>query len=271
MKPYFEEDGITIYHGDCREILPTLPPCDLICTDPPYNCGKDYGTHNDSMSDADYADWCDIRVRECLRLAPNQFWVAPRYRLPLWLSLLPDSHLVVIPRGAQGPSRAGWGDQFEIALAIGKPNRQIADLWTGIRLKGEGYFFREETWGHPGYTPSPIMRKAIRHLSENSVIDPFSGTGTTLRAAKDLGRRAIGIEIEERYCEIAANRLRQGVLFANDAAAEREAERGARVKDSDYSYIPLTPAEYPEFHRFDSAAISGRLFGLWPRFSREVK
>ena len=128
------------------------------------------------------------------------------------MSLLPGAHLIVIPRGATGPFRGGWSDQFEIALCIGKPAKCVSDLWKGIRLKGEGYFFTEETWGHPGYTPYPIMAKATSLLTTESVTDPFCGTGTTLRAAKDQNRKAIGIEINEAYCEIAAKRMQQEVL-----------------------------------------------------------
>ena len=140
MTPYYEHAGITIYHGDCREVLPLIPKCDLVVADPPYNCGKDYGIYKDNLSELEYAVmWREI-VNLCLSKAVNQFWVAPRYKLKLWLELLPGAHLVVITRSAQGPSRAGGasGDQFEIALACGRPKNQIADLWTDIRLKGEG-------------------------------------------------------------------------------------------------------------------------------------
>lgn len=212
MKPYYQDQWATIYHGDCREILPSLPKVDAVITDPPYNCGKDYGTHNDSMSEGEYADWCKEVVEACLPKAANQFWVAPRYKLKLWLSLLPNAHLIVIRRGAAGPFRQGWSDQFEIALAIGKPDYPETDLWDDIRLKEEGYFFREETYDHPGYTPYPIMHRAIELFAPNTIIEPFCGTGTALRAAKDLGRYSIGIELEERYCEIAAKRLSQEVL-----------------------------------------------------------
>jgi hypothetical protein len=214
MKPYYQDDraGITIYHGDCREILPQLMNADAVITDPPYNVGKDYGIHDDNMSENNYAAWAKECVNNAMKRAENQFWVAPRYKMELWLRLLKGAHLIVIPRGASGPLRQGWSDQFETALCIGKPNTTVSDLWSGIRLKGEGYFFREETFGHPGYTPYPIMAKAVSLLSTHSVIDPFCGTGTTLRAAKDLRRKAIGIEIEEKYCAIAVERLRQEVL-----------------------------------------------------------
>lgn len=212
MKPYYEEDGIVIYHGDCREILPQLEPVDLVLTDPPYNCGKDYGSYKDNLSDSDYVDFMSNVASQSRRLAMNQAWVAPRYKMLMWLNIFPEAHIVVVRRGASGPFRGGWSDQFETVLTTGRPNECISDLWDDIRLKGEGYFFREETYNHPGYTPYKIMLRCARVLSKESVIDPFCGTGTTLRAAKDLGRKAIGIEIEEKYCEIAAKRLQQEVF-----------------------------------------------------------
>ena len=214
LAPYYDRDGITIYHGDCREILPHLPKVDLVLTDPPYNAAKDYGTWNDNLPEAEYQSIMAAVVKDCLEASPAQFWVAPRYQLPFWFSLFPKAHLVVIPRGAFGPFRGGWSDQFEIALATGKTVGAPPDLWKGIRLKAEGYFFTEESYGHPGYTPYQIMARAIKFLCPEcgAVLDPFMGSGTTLVAAKQLGRRAIGIEIEEKYCEIAVERLAQGVL-----------------------------------------------------------
>ena len=228
-KPYYEDEAVTIYRGDCRDILPQLATgsVDLVLTDPPYNVGKDYGTADDNLAPELYRATMAEIVAEALRICSRQFWVAPRYKLDLWLGLLPAAHLIVVRRGAAGPYRGGWSDQFEIALALGRPNRAGSDLWEGIRLKGEGYFFTEETFGHPGYTPSPLIRKAMSLLSEQgeTICDPFCGTGTTLRAAKDLGRKAIGIEIEERYCEIAARRMAQGVMPLLEQAAAREQER----------------------------------------------
>lgn len=212
MKPYYEENGITIYHGDCRDILPNLPKVDLVLTDPPYNCGKDYGTYKDNLPAEEYKEFMKVVVGFCRDIATNQFWVAPRYQLPMWSELISDYHLIVVRRAAMGPFRGGWSDQFEICLSVGKPRRCVSDLWDTIRLKGEGYFFREETFNHPGYTPYPIMSKAIDLLSDDIICDPFCGTGTSLVAAKNLGRKAIGIEISEEYCRIAVQRLAQGVL-----------------------------------------------------------
>ena len=209
----FGDGRAVCYLGDCLEILPTFVAgsADAVVTDPPYNVGKDYGAHNDAMSDKEYTNWAAARVKECRRLAQNQFWVAPRYKLLLWLGLLPEAHLVVIPRGASGPFRGGWSDQFEITLACGKPNRCVPDLWKGIRLKGEGYFFRENTYGHPGYTPYPIMHRAVELFSVDACCDPMMGTGTTGVACMQLGRKFIGIEIEPKYFKIAVDRIRCSV------------------------------------------------------------
>jgi len=109
-------------------------------------------------------------------------------------------------------------DQFEIALAIGAPSQPFSDCWDDIRLKGEGYFFREETYGHPGYTPYQIMERAIHLFAKRSVCDPFMGTGTSGEAAVKTGRAYAGIEIEPKYFEIACERIdnaqRQMRMFA---------------------------------------------------------
>jgi DNA modification methylase len=180
---------------------------DAVITDPPYNVGKDYGVHNDSMPPGEYETWMESVSLECLRIAQNQAWIAPRYKLEKFMRWIPKSHLVVIRRSAAGPFREGWSDQFEIALARGVPQKCMSDLWSDVRLKGEGYFFREETFGHPGYTPQPIMERFIDLLCIETVLDPFMGTGTTAVAAKKLGRHFLGFEISEEYCRIARERI----------------------------------------------------------------
>jgi site-specific DNA-methyltransferase (adenine-specific) len=101
-----------------------------------------------------------------------------------------------------------------MVLFRGKPVIKYSNHWSDIRLKGEGYFFRENTFEHPGYTPYHIGFRLVDLISSaaDTVLDPFCGTGSTLCAAKQLGRKAIGIDIEERYCEIAAKRLSQEVF-----------------------------------------------------------
>ena len=215
MKPYYDDGQITIYHGDCREILPNLNSVDLVVTDPPYNVGKDYGTASDSLSGEEYESFMRTIVNHARRLSEAHVWVAPRYKMAMWWALLPDAHEIVIPMRAGNAIRQDWSSKYATLLIVGTPDSlHPDDLWENIRHRGEGYFFREETFGHPGYTPYPIMARAIATMSKSPslIVDPFMGSGTTLRAAKNLGRKAIGIEIEERYCEIAVKRLAQEVM-----------------------------------------------------------
>ena len=222
LGPY---DCCTVVCGDCLKLMKALPDgcVDAVITDPPYNVGKDYGTHDDSLPKSEYESWMETVVTECLRLSENQAWVAPRYKLEKFMRWIPGCHLVVIRRGAAGPFRGGWSDQFEIALARGFPARCGPDLWDDIRLKGEGYFFREETFGHPGYTPQPIMGRFIDLLCAETVLDPFIGTGTTAVAAKKLGRHFLGFEISPEYCKIAEERI--ALVEAHPKLFEKRAEQ----------------------------------------------
>jgi len=207
MKPYFETELGKLYCGDCLEIMPEIEPVDLILTDPPYNAKKDYGEFKDNLSLEEYQNRITRVAIEAQRIANNQAWIAPRYQMAFYLSLFPKAHIIVVRRGARGPFRGGWSDQFETILVTGKPNKCEIDLWEDIRLKGEGYFFREDTFGHPGYTPYPILFRCAGLLSKTSVCDPYFGTGGTGVACEQLNRKWIGIEQEERWCEIAAKRI----------------------------------------------------------------
>ncbi len=220
-----EEFGIALYHGDCLDILPTLPKVDCVVTDPPYNVKKDYGTYKDNLPLEEYAAWCARVVGLCKDLAENQFWVAPRYKMALWTSLLPEAHLIVIQRLAYGKIRQGWADQFATALTIGDPRYDVItermpvgappkDLWTEIRLKGEGFLCPDNTYGHPGYTPIGIMARAVSLLSHTSVLDPFLGSGTTGVACVNLGRAFIGIELDKGYFDICVERISKAIVEA---------------------------------------------------------
>ncbi len=218
MKPYYQDDAVTLYHGDVHDVLRDVGEVHALVTDPPFNVGKDYGESQDDLAATMY----EAMMGMLATLGPErQAWVAPTNRLALFARLLGDeARPVVIRRGAKGPKRWGWYDQFDMALVRGKPNEYQSNLWDNIRLKGEGYFFREESYDHPGYTPYAILARLTGLLTPpgGTVLDPFAGTGTTLVAAKSQGLHAVGIELDERWCQIAAERLEQGVLDFGAAA-----------------------------------------------------
>jgi site-specific DNA-methyltransferase (adenine-specific)/modification methylase len=205
-----------LYCGDCLDILPTIK-CDSLITDPPYNVGKDYGTHKDKMPAEEYIAWMEKIIKIAVEISERQVFIAPRYKMKEFLIMMPKCHIVVVRRGAAGPFREGWSDQFETILMCGKPNKVYKDLWDDIRLKGEGYFFKEDSFDHPGYTPYPIMDRCVQLMSNEIVCDPFMGTGTTGIAAVQNNRKFIGIELDQKWFSLACKRIedaqRQKNLF----------------------------------------------------------
>lgn len=211
LDPYYEDDFATLYHGDCRKSLPYIP-ADVVVTDPPFNVGKDYGSSSDDLPGDEYRQMMAKVAANCRR----QAWVTPTNRLARAREATRTERRYQwsCAGGAKGPKRWGWFDQFDMVLVRGKPTRYVTNLWDDIRLKGEGYFFREHSFDHPGYTPYAIGARLVGLLAEpgHIVLDPFAGTGSTLVAAKASGNRCVGVELNEAYCEIAAKRLAQEVL-----------------------------------------------------------
>lgn len=227
MKPYYEHAGISIYHGDCREILLHVT-ADVVVTDPPYGVGltKKTSDFRDSPHfDNGERDRATVvydddpqRIREMLSEAiplaisrADRACIFPGSAM-LWAYPEPDAlGAVFCPSGA---GRNSWGFTVSYPILFYGKDPYLED-GKGSRPNG----FRTEQpnrehFDHPCPKPIEWMRWAITRSSRpnETILDPFLGSGTTLRAAKDLGRRAIGIEIEERYCEIAAKRLGQEVL-----------------------------------------------------------
>lgn len=205
MTPYFVDESVTIYLGDCRETLPTLGPVDLVLTDPPYGIGwKPRVNHQD-------APWIDSERPQVTPLLVGRWhciWGGNYFsdELPAvesWLLWLKR------PEGFEGDPRSYATCEMAWTDYGGKP-RVRTHVWDGVRREGDP---ASRDFLHPAQKPVEIMRWCIELApAAQTVLDPFMGSGTTLRAAKDLGRKAIGIEIEERYCEIAAKRMSQMVL-----------------------------------------------------------
>jgi len=215
VTPYYQQDGITIYHGDCRDVLPGLDKVDLVLTDPPYGInlkkhgrpGRDWKIAGDEDQGLgqEIVDWAASNDYPIVVFSsPMKPW-AGKFR----------QHLVWDKSGAVGGGGdmgTCWKFTFEIIQIARTPkllgNRDDAVMRFSIAHQSFVH--------HPTEKPLRLMRYLVSKVPATHILDPFMGSGTTLVAAKLLGRQAIGIEISERYCEIAANRLAQGVLAFTD-------------------------------------------------------
>ena len=224
---FYEEPGITLYCGDCRVILPRLEPeiAGLVLADPPYNVGKDYGIHDDDMEADAYQAWLVDVLTGCAAVSrdPVVFFSGTRN---VWN--VPD----VLRKTPLTPVRMlGWhrrefaGDKWSGGPAMcWEPI-----IWATKGAKtfnrifgtaGRDFYVIDSTHGdplatlHPCPKPLLVVRWLVSLFAPDGalVVDPTIGTGTTLLVAKETGRRAIGIEIEPKYCEITVKRLRQEVL-----------------------------------------------------------
>ena len=332
--PYYSDDAVTIYHGDCREIIGGLAPVDLILTDPPYYNVLNEVWDTQWATPQDFLDWLsdhaeqwrktlkpngslycfaspqmaarvEIMLGEHFQVLNSIRWVKPRSRLNMveiaaMRSYLSPWEACIFAEqfGADGSALRGSGYDAACATlhagvfeplrvyldaerdAAGWTVRRVAEMYqqkTGSRtVTGmAGHWFQVSQWTlptaenyawlrelfnsgngdhlrreyedlrrpfnmqtftsdvlkydsapqgtkrtHPAAKPEPLIRQFIEMSSTPAgvILDPFMGSGTTLRAAKDLGRKAIGIELDEKYCEIAAKRMAQGVLDFGAAA-----------------------------------------------------
>jgi len=242
IKPYYEHAGIVIYHGDCRDILPTLERVDIVVTSPPYNTlpasyspsgmrkdrqggGVDRwllkasSGYFDQMEESVYQSWLREVIGTCLRVARGLVWVNHKMRYRDGVGIHPArfldfpiySEIIWDRGGSMALNCKRYAPSHEIILGLGTPHiwhddsNTLMSVW---RIAAQ----RDEE--HPCPYPPDIPRRLILSSSDEGdiICDPFMGSGTTLRAAKDLDRKAIGIDIEERYCEIAAKRLSQEVF-----------------------------------------------------------
>jgi len=204
MKPYFQDKFVTIYHGDCREILPQLDKVDLVLTDPPYGINQD-GGH------------CRARKWQNVRVLPQlSNWDKDRPAKDIFDLMLQVSNNQVIWGGNfftdYLPVSRGWlywqklmgGDFSDGELAwtsLAKPLKEFT-----LCPKGRYSI-------HPTQKPEELILWCLSLFPEaQTILDPFLGSGTTCYCAKKLNRYSIGIEIEEKYCEIAAKRCCQEVM-----------------------------------------------------------
>jgi site-specific DNA-methyltransferase (adenine-specific) len=238
VSPYYQDEAVTIYHGDCLGVLSGLP-AGLVAatiTDPPYSSGarnaasvtvrasmrRNEGKHGpqsistDNLTAHGFAMLVRMLGVELLRVSRS------------------GAHLLSFIDWRQWPvlagaiESAGWMLRACLvwdkgSFGMGNGFRQQAEFCLHASKGTADNFLRHDVGTvfkeprppedtHPTQKPLGMVARALACFPDGVVLDPFMGSGTTLRAAKDLGRKAIGIEIEERYCEIAAKRMAQGVL-----------------------------------------------------------
>ena len=222
VTPYYQHGGVTIYHGDSREIVPSLDFVGLVLTDPPYGISHptDYATRRGAVGPL------GMRTDYPAVMGDGE-WFDPRWLIDvgaariIWggnyfSSALPDvSGWLVWDKERpdnldQATCELAWTDCV-------KGVRRFRWLWNGAIRRGD------EKLQHPTQKPAALMRwcMSLRWTEKYAtILDPYMGSGSTLRAAKDLGKSAIGIEMSERYCEVAARRLDQESLHLPPAPSE---------------------------------------------------
>ena len=225
-EPYYADDAVTIYHGDCREILPSLATLPLILTDPPYGVGVNYGEGYDDAPKT-YWPWFHEAV-QIMRSSARTVIFTHRVKALAelrewdWVGVW-NKPYAAGARIGNSPLLPHWEPIFMYGIhSRGVYGQATSDVFnvspqrTGEAAAdvGRAKWAKTQHVGHPCPKPGELYSRFIQTFADPGevIADPFMGSGTTLFAAKALGRRAIGIEIEERYCEIAASRCSQEVL-----------------------------------------------------------
>lgn len=225
MQPYYHDEaaGIQIYHGDCREVVPTLDAgsVDLVLTDPPFllpaRISASRRTWPRTLSDvAIMESFFRDAFREIVGVireggAVYTFCDSTSYAvfMSVLYPLVDRTHCLVWDK-CKGGLGNGWRHSHELIVHSALPGVRYADGFRRDILQCRTVASGDRS--HASEKPVPLLTALMDAHPAGTVLDPFMGTGSTLVAAKALGRRAIGIEIEERYCDIAAKRLQQSVM-----------------------------------------------------------
>lgn len=213
MKPYYADELVTLYHGDCREITEWLS-AEVLITDPPYGMAYESNLNRDKRNTKlgrPVQGDQDLTARnDCLALwgdRPALVFGTWRVQRPSGTKALLVWHK--IGAGGMGDLSIPWLPSHEEIYVLGSGftgKRSESVLAVKPLMSGD-----RERPDHPTPKPVPLMVQLIAK-TKGVVADPFAGSGATLVAAKQLGRRAVGVEVEERYCDLVAKRLSQGVL-----------------------------------------------------------
>ena len=228
MKPYYQDDSVTIYNADCRDVLSTIDYVDLVIADPPYNIGYKYDIYKDVLSEIEYYKFLKTTLSKMpcvlihypesvfrfsieIGIPPEEVvawvyhsnvWGKKQWRSLAWFNSKPDFNL--------GSQEYRNKKDKRIQKRIQQNYKaSLSDWWEIEQVKNNSI----EKTNHPCQIPEKLIKRIIQITPGTEVVlDPFMGSGSTLRAAKDLNKKAIGIEISEEYCEVAAKRMSQTVM-----------------------------------------------------------
>ena len=258
LEPYYRNDAVTIYHGEAISILDELPEasCDVLLTDPPYSSGGKFrGDRTGDPSTKYSASWVNNSMRYGTFPGDNRdqwSWIkwVTAWSFLAFRAVKPGGHAFQFTDWRQLPATTdtaqfgGWTwrgllvwdrkttrpilgqfyntTEFIVWSTHGPHVRTTTDTPSSIIRVGN---VQSADKAHPTQKPVEVIHHLLRVISGEglTVLDPFMGSGSTLVAARNLGHRAIGIEIDERYCEVAAKRLAQGVLPLSAVAGDTDA------------------------------------------------
>lgn len=229
--PYYEDDLVTLYHGDCREVMTSMPDESVaaVLTDPPYTertHKKARTPERDGVTTFAPIDDAELQMVLSSAARVSRGWVVATldYRHAVAFDNDPPPGLKVQRLGVwvkTNPTPQLSGDRpaqgWESIAYMHRDDRR--SKWNGGGSHGNYVAPIPPAEGHPTAKPLPLVAQWVRWFTSpgETVLDPFAGSGTTLRAAKDEGRKAIGVELDERYCEVIARRLSQDTLFGGVA------------------------------------------------------
>lgn len=247
-EPYYQDDQVTLYHGDCRNILPELDPVDLVLTDPPYgiNYVSNHNTGRGTRPITNDGARLSIALQRAVvpLLRTNHLLWFTRWDVwpDVWTEIgpwFPLRGMLVWDKGDPGMGDLShWGPSYELIASAGYGRITGGRDQSVLRYPKPPRTKR----AHPTEKPLALLEYLIRKLDPSTVLDPFSGGGSTLLAARMAGRKAIGIEVDKRYCEITAERLSGTPICAVPELPGQEALfalAGSRPTDTaDYRHEP---------------------------------
>lgn len=218
-QPYYQDEHVILYHANCVDVLPHIDQVDAVITDPPFGIGFKYENLRETYSSPqEYYAWLMPIMRLCNeKLAPggfNAIWQAQLYFKYFWQYFGDDIHVYCAAKNfvqlRKTAINYGYDPvvmfyKYGVKLSPIKPKRSV-DFFVSNTAKLVSNTKRIEKQ-HPCPRPLDVVLEIVSNFSTGTILDPFSGSGTTLLAAKKLGRKAIGIEVNQKYCDVFIKRV----------------------------------------------------------------